>query len=612
MLRRLCLATIVLAAATSAPAQAPVPLRRALPRALGMAPVPPTDSAWLDTAKADKAALDSAKIDPADATALLNYFRQRTLSEADAGRIRLVIARLGAESFEERLKAMDEAEQFGPAAVSPLRKAAAIDPTNVNAANFEVAYRAGEVLKRLEKLSHADIALAAVRALAKVPDARTSRILLDFLPQAFDQTTAEEIQRTLVAVATVGGKADDFLIETLKDRSPVKRVYAATALIEGGDATLKVRVPAAYPKVVEAARVEADPDAKFAMNLAMAVTSRDKQAVTAILATLPDLPRGRLWQAEDLLLGLAGADAPKVAFGASKAAVTKAQAAWQAWWAGASGEIDLDKIAYRPRLQGKTLLVVMDPRNGSGYVAELGADLKERWRIPNASNAYDAMALEDGTVAVAEFNANTVTVRDTAGKVLATKPTAGNGGQRIAGQPQQLQLLPGGDFFVVCRTAVVEMKRLKPDVAVIYDRANNYDICAAARLPNGETAVVIQNGPDHLVLLDKAGKELPDRKVKIGAPGSVGHLVNSGDNRLLVTEAAKVVEYDLTTKKAVWSHPASNARGVQRLPNGNTLIVEGNATADGTNRVVEVTPEGEEVWTYRLNGGLVLFRAHRR
>ncbi len=606
MLRWLCLAAALLASAPPSLAQ-PLPLRRA------PALAPNTEAtALFEAAKADKAALAAAKIAPADADGLLAYFERRTLSEVDANAIQAVIERLGAESFGERLKAMDDAEKYGPAAVGPLRKATLIDPTNVNAANFELAYRAGEVLKRLEKVPHAGIAVAAVRALAKVPHPRTARVLLGFLPQADDQSTAEEIQRTLVAVASAGGKADPFLVESLKDRSPQKRVFAATALIEGGDAKSRVRVPDAYPKVVEAARVEADPDAKFVMTLALAVTARDKDAVGAILAMLPELPRGRLWQAEDLLLVLAGADAPKLAFGATKPAVVKAQAAWQAWWAKALPSIDLDKLAYTPRVQGKTLLVVMDQRNGSGYVAELGPDMKERWRITNLSSPHDAQVLADGTVAVAENNINSVSVRDTAGRVLSQKATAGNAARRVSGPPHQLQVLPGGDLFVVCRNAVLEMKRDKPDQAVVFDRSLTHDITAAVRLPNGETAVQLQTGPDHLIFLDKAGKEIPDRKVKVGPPPYQSHMANSGEDRVLISEQQKVVEYDIKENKVVWSHPIVNARSVQRLPNGNTLIVDGNGNADGSNRVVEVTPAGEEVWSHRLASGVMIFRAYRR
>ena len=255
----------------------------------------------------------------------------------------------------------------------------------------------------------------------------------------------------------------------------------------------------------------------------------------------------------------------------------------------------------------------MDPRNGSGYVAELGPDTKERWRITNLSNPYDALALPDGTVAVAEMNVSSVSIRDTAGRVLSQKNITGGAARRVSGSPQQLQLLPDGDFLVVCRNAVVDMKRDKAEQTVVYDRSMNYDITSAARLANGETAVLLQNnGPDHLVFLDKAGKEIADRKIKTGAAFYQSYIAGAGEDRVLISESQKVVEYDVKEQKAVWSHPTPNARCLQRLANGNTLIVEGNVSADNANRVVEVTPGGEEVWSHRLAGGLTLFRAYRR
>jgi hypothetical protein len=90
-------------------------------------------------------------------------------------------------------------------------------------------------------------------------------------------------------------------------------------------------------------------------------------------------------------------------------------------------------------------------------------------------------------------------------------------------------------------------------------------------------------------------------------------------------ESSRVIEFDPTTLKMVWSYPkagpgpgprASLFSGfvcsAQRLPNGNTLITEGN---DG--RLIEVTPEGETVWEYlspypagRMGFNLV-YRAYR-
>lgn len=64
---------------------------------------------------------------------------------------------------------------------------------------------------------------------------------------------------------------------------------------------------------------------------------------------------------------------------------------------------------------------------------------------------------------------------------------------------------------------------------------------------------------------------------------------------------SRVIEVDPTTKEIVWTYQEGRVidfyspmiSNAQRLPNGNTLICEGNF-----GRLFEVTPEGEVVWEY--------------
>lgn len=66
---------------------------------------------------------------------------------------------------------------------------------------------------------------------------------------------------------------------------------------------------------------------------------------------------------------------------------------------------------------------------------------------------------------------------------------------------------------------------------------------------------------------------------------------------------SRVIEYDPIMRRIVWSYAGTREAPLattvygsqQRLPNGDTLIVESN---DG--RAVEVTPAGETVWEFRL------------
>jgi len=65
--------------------------------------------------------------------------------------------------------------------------------------------------------------------------------------------------------------------------------------------------------------------------------------------------------------------------------------------------------------------------------------------------------------------------------------------------------------------------------------------------------------------------------------------------------SSKVIEIDWDTGDEIWSYSGSppwsmfspNISGVQRQPNGNTLICEGL-----NGRILEVTSEGETVWEY--------------
>ena len=589
--------------------QNPIPIPQRAVRVGRTPEIIPSPSA----AMSDEKALEASNLKADDVKGMHTYLLQRTLSESDQTKIQDVIKRLGSADFEDRQKATQAAERFGPAAVGPLRKAAAIDPMNVNGTDFEIAYRASDVLKRVEKVPHAAVAAAVVRALAKSATPETSKILLGFLPVADDVTVVDEIRKTLTLHAVRDGKADPTLLEALKDSSALKRVTAAVALIEGGPTTQPIHIPDAYPKVREAAKVEKDTETRFSMLFALVTIAKAKDCIPDLIDLLPELPRGQLWQAEDYLLQLAGKDAPKVNFGKSKEAVTKAQTAWKEWWAKTDPSFDADKFTYTPRIQGRTLLALMDNLGGAGgAVVELGPDMKERWRINNLQSPMDVKVLADGSIAIAESQTNSVTIRDTQGRNLGTKSIMGNGNLRISGSPQQIQILENGGMLVVCRNVVVEFKMVndKEEQLVIYNRANNYDICSALRLPTGETAVLLQNGPNHCIFLDAKGVEIPNKKLKVGSPYYQAHMERVGTDNLLVTEMNQVAEYSMKEDKLVWKKAIGNVKSIQRLPNGNTLMVEANANPS---RIIEVAPDGEEVWSYQLGAGrLTIARAYRR
>jgi hypothetical protein len=85
------------------------------------------------------------------------------------------------------------------------------------------------------------------------------------------------------------------------------------------------------------------------------------------------------------------------------------------------------------------------------------------------------------------------------------------------------------------------------------------------------------------------------------ANGNILVFDNGTSRRDIALNFSRVIEVDRRTKKIVWEYvdaPPQNffspyISGAQRLPNGNTLITEGNY-----GRLFEVTPEREIVWEY--------------
>jgi hypothetical protein len=550
-----------------------------------------------DPGPSDEDALRAAGLDPADGAKLVGYLRQRTVSDADRGKIGELIGRLGADRFDDRLAAAAELERYGPAAVGPL-KAAEADP------DPEVAYRAGQVLKRLETIPHGAVAAAAVRAVVRLKPPGAAAALLGFLPLADSDQLADDIRAALVPLAAPGGNPDPAVVAALADPSAVRRGAAYAALVEGG-----ARGKGGDGPVRAAVRAEQDPEARFRGLWALALTAREKEFVPDLIALTPTLPWGRLAQVEDFLLQLAGEHPPGGRFGQGEAARAKARDAWAGWWSSNGGAADLAKLSYRPRVLGYTDLVEQETQGfATGRVSSVGPDGRERWQLPGVVRVTDpgvlrptdARVLPSGRVLTIE-SYSMVNERDPAGRLLR---------RQDLNQPMAVQPLPGGGRLVVCRSLVLEYGPDGKEAWRYVRPAPGNDIASGRRLPNGETVFVTtaQQGPN-CFRLDGKGKEVgqPLTLGRVPAQGALYALDAAGDDRVVVGEPGQVAEYDLTTGKLGWRYPIAGATSVQRLANGNTLIAALNA-----NRTVEVGPDGEVVWEFKPKDRLAVARAYRR
>lgn len=577
----------------------PLPIKRAIVRPAFGAGATTTDGPLSDTAALKEAGLTATEAGP-----LIEYLKARTLSDADQSKIGEVIARFGTDEFEERVKATEEVEKFGSAAIGPLKSAAQnTDP--------EIAYRARIALKRMEKVPHSAVASAAVRALVKLKPKDAAATMLGFLPMADTDEVAEDIRVALIALAvTDAGKAEPALLKALGDKSVIRRSAAYVALTEGGPATELIRIKEAFPLVKAAVRKETDTDAKFRGLWALLLTTREKEFVPDLIDLIPQLPRGRIWQLEEFLLLAAGDAKPDAKFGRSEEALTKAKTAWAGWWKQKGDAFDLAKFTFNPRVTGHTDVIEYDANYGRYRIVTLGPDEKEKARlgavgVNQLSYPSDVKKLANGNYLVAEQNANRVTERDSTSRIVKTVNLS---------QPLSIDLLPDGGAVYVCRNQIIVHD--KDGKQVWQFTRQQYDIMGGRRLPNGDVVFVTQwngvnNQPNIYRLAGKDGKE-------VGKPLSMGRVQQyhsmdaTGEDKILVCEYNRVVEYDLKAGKEVWKYDLNNPTSAQRLPNGNTLITYMYTPQGQPGKVIEVDTSGDIVWDYTPKDNMRPARAYRR
>ncbi len=554
------------------------------------------------TTLSDDEALKKVGLPTDDAQPLLDYLKSRTLNDVDQNTIGELIQRFGADSFEERVQAMEDIQKFGPAAIGPLKSAERdLDP--------EVAYRAWLTLRKMEKVPHTQVAVAVTRTLVKLQSKDAAAALMAFLPMADSEEVVEVIRQALAELVLLNGEPDPAIVAALTDKSVVRRMAAYTALIEGGNPEERLRIPQAFPRVKEAIRQEANLEVKFHGLWTLLMVTREKEFLPDLLELIPQLPRGRLWQVEDYLDQVAGESKPTVRTGKTAESLNKARAAWQDWWKTHGDKIDLTKAPFTPRITGFIDVVEYDYRFGNCRVLILGPDMKEKIRFGGErsgagllSNVVDIKKTAKGHYLLVEMNNSRITERDSNGKILHTLNLP---------QPLSVDVAPDGGITVVCRHQVIQYdKDYKPKWT--YNR-NQYDIMTGRRLPNGDV-VFLTNSPQGgncFRLAAKDGKEVGQPKSLGGRIQTLHSMDASGDNTIVVCELNRVVEYDIRGEeekaKELWKYDANNPSSCQRLPNGNTLIALQNQ-----NRVIEVTATGEIVWDYQSEEGFRPSRAFVR
>jgi hypothetical protein len=516
-----------------------------------------------DPVAADEQMLMAASVST-DNASLLKFFRERTLTKESRARVATQIRYLGHASFRMREKASEDLVRTGSLAVPMLREAAANS-------DLEVARRAQRCLQQIDSGPSIELASAAARLLAVRKPLETAEVLLNYLPDAPDETVRDLVRTSLAAVAFQNGKTNLAVVRDLASPVAVRRAAAAEALCRAG-ATEQ------YPA---ARRLLQDRDPLVRLLVALALArAGDREAVPVLIALLTELPEEQTWRAEDVLLRLAGDQAPNQPLGLASEERRKVRDAWQGWWQRNRDQVNLARLADTPALLGLTTIAHWDNGQG-GRIVELGPDSKPRREIQNIPWPIDFYVLPGNRMLCAEYYVNKVTERNLKGELLWEKSLPEN--------PLAAQRLPSGNTFIVMRGEIVEVDRAGKEVAAI--RPPAHDIVSAIKMRNGQISLITMSG--QFKRLDAAGKEL--KTFSVGTVHSYAAIDVLPNGHVLVPhfDQGKVAEYDMTGK-TVWEASVPQPTAPVRLPNGHTLVACRDAQL-----VVELDRAGKTVWTYK-------------
>lgn len=279
----------------------------------------------------DEGVLKAARVPVAD-DGLLDFFRKRTPPAPPTDKLEALVKNLSSDDASVADRAQAELTAIGLPALPHLRAAAN------NADEVEAARRARACLSNIEGDNAASLVVNAARALAARKPAGAAKVLLDYLPHAEDNTSFQEIQAALQAVALRDGKPDPALLAALKDRVAIRRGTAAQVLSSVGG-------PAYYPAIRPLLK-DSKPSVRLGVALGL-VGAYDAEAVPVLIDSLADLPPSLRSAAEEYLNNLAGEWAVSGPKGHDMTARKIRRDVWASWWKNMDGSLLLDEFRSR-------------------------------------------------------------------------------------------------------------------------------------------------------------------------------------------------------------------------------------------------------------------------
>jgi HEAT repeat protein len=493
---------------------------------------------------------------------LLEEVRARTLSDEDREEIAKLIAGLSDPSPQAREKASGElVRRFGKRAVSLLYRARQ-EHSDGKARPIE------KCLEAVERGTPQSLPEATFRLLALRQPKGTVEALLAYTPCTENPTAQLELEKALAVLGCPDGKPVKALAEALADPLPARRLTAGKVLARA----------AGKEHLAEVRKLMRDRDSEVRLQVGLELVHRgNKDAVPVLIRLLGELPAEGAHQVEDCLALLAGDKVPEAELPEAVADRGPAVEAWQKWWKANADAVDMASLGSGRQAQGMVVTEQQPlPPNTQGRVVGLDARGKVRWEIGNLAWPNHARVLPSGQVLVVEQQ-NRLSLRDRKGKSVWDRNYL---------NIFQVDPLPGGSLFVLCRNQVMVVDRQGKEV---YSHPEGTYILGGGRLPNGHSAYFTNQGT--YVRLNARGKVVKTAQVGIPLQFGINGLEILPGDRILVSQAntQKVIEYNLEGK-AVWEASVSQPGWPHRLANGRTLVPINN-----NNQIVELDRRGKVV-----------------
>jgi HEAT repeats/PQQ-like domain len=528
-----------------------------------------------EISQADEKQLKAAGVGT-DGPALLSFFKERTLTEADLRKLTKLVQQLGDDSFKKRQQASRDLIVRGRSVISILTPA-------LQDRDPEVSLRAEQCLIEIRRNDDAGLPLAAVRLLAQRAPEGAVAVLVDFLPFADDNSVEEEILTALIGKGLCDANAVPVLKKALDDPAALRRSAAAYVLGRLSDTIIQ----AAVAKLLD------DADAGVRLRAAQGLLAgRNKLAPPALIQLLAADGTEVGWRAEQILFQIAGDRPPQLPVGGAPEVHKKRQEAWKAWWQVEGAKADLAKIPRESPLLGYTLIAQVD----SGKVWECTRDGKIRWTLTGLQGPIEVRPLPGSRLLITETLGMRVSERNMDGKILWEVKTREGA--------LSAQRLPGGNTFIATNSTMSEVNR---DGKEVYCH-NFADLQIGGRRFEGgckarDGRILATAGPKLLEIEASTGKVVKTTTLPHADLYGVEDL--PGGHCLLASyTSGKVLELD-ENGKISWSYDLPGAFQATRLPNGNTLM-----TSHAGKRVLEVTADKKVVWEQATDGPV--WRAYRR